>query len=166
MLSSAQRGMIGLLTHRETAMRTACVLLLVLSTAALADDKPVKWEYAQLSYRTNPARLGGKDTDDKEVPPAPPVLAIHWTTGSDDLTAMGWVELAEKLKATIKKDAGLDSQKIQVLNALGENGWELVDVQSPPAPAAAARTGAPGQPGGFVAPATRAGTTMLFKRRR
>lgn len=164
-------------------MRVAsCLFLLIASTTLLADEKPVKWEYAELTYRNTPGRPAMKDADGKEVPATEPGLTIHLTTGTDDLTATGWSDLAEKLKATLKKDSGVESQKIQVLNALGAKGWELVDVQAVPAVPAmrfggaaapggggggggAAQPGRGGAGGGGVAPAGRAGTTMLFKRR-
>jgi hypothetical protein len=164
----------------ETAMRTACVLLLVLSTAALADDKPVvisttttadnkpvKWEYAELTLRTTAARPAGKDKDGNEAAAVPSGTAIRWTTGADDLNVKGWDELAEKLKAPLKKESSPASQKIQVLNALGGAGWELVSQQATTPAAAAAGMGGPaGAPGGFGGGITRAGTTtMLFKRR-
>src|SRR5262249_50407814 len=132
-------------------------------TAALADDKPVRWEYAELTYRTTPARPGGKDKDGNEVAGAPSGTAIHWTAGTDDLNLKGWNELAEKLKAPLKKESSPVSQKIQVLNALGGAGWELVSQQATTPAAAAAGLGGPaGAPGGFsrVVP-----TTLLFKRR-
>jgi hypothetical protein len=144
--------------------------LLVLSTAALADDKPVKWEYAELTFRTTAARPAGKDKDGNEVAAVPSGAAIRWTTGADDLSVKGWDELAEKLKAPLKKESGAVSQKIQVLNALGATGWELVAQQATtPATATGGLIGPGGAVGGLGGPGggiARAGvTTMLFKRR-
>jgi hypothetical protein len=163
MLSSILHGMIEPSLSPEVAMRTAaCILLLAFSSIALADDKPVKWEYAELTYRIFPGRPAGKDTDGKDVPAVPAGVATHWITGADDLTATGWTDLAEQLKSPLKKDSSPESQKIQVLNALGEKGWELVDVQAP-VPFVPNGAGRAGQPGG---PVNRPGmTTMLFKRR-
>jgi hypothetical protein len=161
------RGTIGHSPHTETAMRTACLLLLVLSTAAFADDKPLKWEYAELTYRATAARPAGKDKDGNEGAAAPSGMAIRWTAGTDDLSVKGWDELAEKLKAPLKKESSPASQKIQVLNALGGAGWELVSQQATtPAVAAGGMGGPGGAAGAFGGGIARAGaTTMLFKRR-
>ncbi len=160
-------------------MRTAtCVLFLALSTTALADDKPVKWEYAELSHRSGPVVKG---KGDNEATTVEYVTTIRWTTGSDDMSAKAWDEMAEKLKVQLKKESSVTSQKIQVLNALGASGWELVDQQAttPTAPGFGnpGGFGQPGvkrggNPGGFGQPGAGGGfgmttttTTMLFKRR-
>jgi hypothetical protein len=148
-------------------MRIAvCVLGLALSTAALADDKPVKWEYAELSFRGQPGRPAGKDKDGNEAPATQGTLSLRWTTGTDDISVKGWDELAEKLKVQLKKDSSTASQKIQVLNSLGSEGWELVDTQAV-SPVVAGGMGNPpgggfGGPGGGVRATS---TSMMFKRR-
>ena len=135
----------------------------------LADDKPAKWEYAELSFRGTPPRPIGKDKDGNETPAAPGSLTLRWTTGAEDVTVKGWDELAEKLNAPLKKESSPVSQKIQVLNALGGAGWELVAQQATTPAAAAGGMGGPGgAAGGFGGPGgviARAGTTtMMFKR--
>ena len=71
---------------------------------------------------------------------------LRWTTGADDLTLNGWGELAEKMKFEFKKDSTPVSQRLQVLNALGSAGWELVDQQvTNPTPLPGGARG--GQPG-------------------
>ena len=51
---------------------TALLLLAAFSPAAPAlAEKPPRWEYAELNYRTLPARPAGVDADGKEVPALP-----------------------------------------------------------------------------------------------
>jgi hypothetical protein len=87
-----------------------------------AQEKRVKWEYAELMVRSTPARPAGKDKDGNEVPGGEPKTTIRWTTGAGEINLKGWDELAEKLKATVKKEDSMSLQKIQVLNALGADG--------------------------------------------
>ncbi|QJX00019.1 hypothetical protein [Frigoriglobus tundricola] len=141
------------------AMSAAVWLVTPEGTASAQEKAAVKWEYAELSFRGAPARPAGKDKDGNEVPATEGTLAIHWTTGDEDLSVKGWDELAKKLKVELKKDSSAVSQKIQVLNGLGAAGWEVVDLQAPIA-----------QPGGFGGPGGGAAarvlmTRMLFKRR-
>lgn len=140
---------------------------------ATAQEKAVaKWEYAELSFRTLPGRPAGKDAEGKDVPAKESTTTIRWTTGADDLTLNGWGEMAEKMKVEFKKDASPVSQRLQVMNALGSAGWELVEQQAP-TPAPAATAGGRGNQQGFNdrtnfggAPVSRIATgTMLFKRR-
>jgi hypothetical protein len=152
-------------------MRTAaCVLLLALSTTALADDKPAKWEYAELMIRTTPARPALKDKDGNEVAAVPSSLTIRWTTGAGEFEVKGWAELAEKLKVPFQNEGSASSQKIQMLNRLGDQGWELIDQQSTP-PSMTGAVGPAGGPGGFAGPGGPRGfspgsaSTLLFKRR-
>lgn len=139
----------------------ATVLVLTLSTVTLADEKPVKWEYAELVFRNNPvARPGAKDADNKDAkdqPPAAPGLTIRWTGPAGEFNAKGWGELAENLKLPFKAEGTATSQRIQMLNLLGAEGWELIERQA---------TGTFTSPDGS-APARGfgTGTTWLFKRR-
>jgi hypothetical protein len=96
-------------------------LFLLFASSALAEDKP-KWEYAELAYRAIPARPAGKDAEGNDVPAVPAGVAIRWTTGAGEVNVKSWGELAEKLKATIKKDDSVSLQKIQALNLLGDDG--------------------------------------------
>lgn len=128
-----------------------CLWLALPDRNASAQEKvAAKWEYAELSFRNVAARPAGKDQEGNEIPATPATIALQWTTGGEDVSVKGWDELAKKLKVEIKKDSSPVSQKIQVLNALGAAGWELVDLQTaaPTAPAAPARGGDRGGPGG------------------
>ena len=50
-------------------------------------------------------------------------------TGDADVEAQGWDDLAAKLKMSgAKKAATPAGRKVQVLNHLGGEGWELVGV--------------------------------------
>lgn len=140
-------------------MRMLTVLLaatgLVLSDRPSAAQEKVaaaKWEYAELSYRLTPGRPPGKDKDGNEVLPTKGESTVRWTTGSEEVVVKAWDELAEKLKAPVKKDVPASVQKVQALNALGAAGWELVGQESNAA--AASGFGRPGN-----------ATTWLFKRR-
>jgi hypothetical protein len=132
--------------------------LATLQTAS-AQEKRVKWEYAELVYRTVPSRPAGKDNEGNEVPAVPAKATIRWTTGTGEISVNGWEELAEKLKATVKKEDSMSFQKIQVLNALGAEGWELVEQGNTPPGGVAPGLGGPTR-GSPLTP-----TTMLFKRR-
>jgi hypothetical protein len=143
------------------------VLLLTISQGsspaqekAVAKKEVIKWEYAELSYRTLPQRPAGKDADGNEVPATAASTTIRWTTGSDEFTLSGWGELAEKMKVEFKKDASPASQRLQALNALGSAGWELVEQQVPSTSGAMTR----GREGPVPVSRTASGT-MLFKRR-
>jgi hypothetical protein len=127
-----------------------------------------KWEYAELAYRVTPGRPAGRDKDGNEVPPGQGAVTIRWTTGAEEVTVKGWDELAEKLKLQVKQDASASQHKIQVMNALGSSGWEVVSQESS-APGVQVMGMAPG-----IGPGAGAGgvmrvpgvtTTTLFKRR-
>jgi hypothetical protein len=109
-------------------------LLVVLATTGFAapalGDRPPKWEYAELTYRTIPARAAGVDADGKEIPATPASMSIRWVTGAGEIDAKGWDELAEKLRFTgFKKNGSAAFLKIQILNHLGGEGWELMEQQ-------------------------------------
>jgi hypothetical protein len=114
----------------KTLVALASIALLplpALAAPALA-DKPPRWEYAELSYRTTSGRPGGFDADGTEVPATPSTVTVHWVTKEGEVEVKGWAELAEKLKAKgFKKEGSAAYQKIQMLNILGEEGWELMD---------------------------------------
>jgi hypothetical protein len=160
-------------------MRTV-FLLLALATAATAapnlGDRPPKWEYAELSYRTIPGRPAGTDEDGKEIPAVPASMAIIWVTAAGEVQVKGWDELAEKLKAAGFKKGSAAFQRIQILNHLGSEGWELMEQQTSTtlnagrAGMAGGNGGGPGGgrggAGGFTPASLSPGaSTCLFKRR-
>jgi hypothetical protein len=139
-------------------MRTATgVLLLALSTAAFADDKP-KWEYAELSAQTVPGRPMTKDRDGNIQAATPATVTIRWVSGSEEFEAKAWGELAEKLKVPLMADVSEVGKRVRVLNLLGDRGWELVGQETVTLPA--------GTSGGFPPRNPGSTTTLLFKRRR
>jgi hypothetical protein len=159
--------------------------LLVLATTAPAapnlGDRPPKWEYSELSYRTSPGRAATVDADGKEVPAVPASIAIKWVTPAGEVDVKGWDELIAKLKAPALKKGSANYTRLQILNCLGGEGWELVEQHTTGATASgpafgdrgpglgvgrgrddgAARDRGFGGPGSFSPPAT----TWLFKRR-
>jgi hypothetical protein len=151
-------------------MRTIAILCL-LSLAALSPaapqlgDKPPKWEYAELAFRTTPARPGGVDVNGNEVPATPATTTIRWITAAGEVEVKSWEELADKLKVTgFKKDGSADLQRIQVLNALGAEGWELMEPTSSSSGVAA--FGGPGRAGpGAATLRTTTAATWMMKRR-
>jgi hypothetical protein len=52
----------------------------------------------------------------------------HWATGTEEVTARDWKQLAEKLKAVIPEKGSDEMIKCAVLNHLGSQGWELVAI--------------------------------------
>jgi hypothetical protein len=139
-------------------------------SAPALGDKP-KWEYAELYYRAIPGRPGGVDADGNEVPAVPASAAIRLTTSAGDIEAKSWFELAEKLKAAgVKKDSSAALQKIQILNFLGADGWEVIDqqVESITRAVGGFAGGGPGGGGGggrITTTSQAGGTTWLLKRR-
>jgi hypothetical protein len=134
----------------------AAGLLALPSVAAPQLPEKPRWEYAELSYRGGRA---ARAKDDTEIPAVQPV--IRWTTGEGEIEAKSWTELGEKLKApSFKKDASATLQRIQLLNYLGSEGWEMVGQQGTSTPAA---FGPPDR----VGPATTltGSGTWTFKRR-
>ena len=100
-------------------------------TPAATRPAPVRWEYAELSYRNVPGRPAGKDADGNEVPATPDTVTIRWTTGAEEVSLKGWDEFADQLKAApFRKDAAPAGRRIQALNALGAAGWEVVESQT------------------------------------
>ena len=54
-------------------------------------------------------------------------MSIRWITGAGEVDVKGWGELAEKLKAPGLKKGSAAYLKIQILNYLGGEGWELME---------------------------------------
>jgi hypothetical protein len=91
-------------------------------------DKPAKWQYAELSYRYIPAQSAGTAADGTVVPGKPPREVVRWVTAEGEVEAKGWADLAEQLKApAFKKEGSAAYQRVQVLNHLGSEGWELME---------------------------------------
>ena len=113
----------------RTLSLVAVILLAASSAAAPAlSPRPPRWEYAELMYRSSSARPAGVGPDGTEVPAVAAAVAIHWISGAGEIEVKGWSDLAEKLKATgFKKEGSPTFQKIQILNFLGEEGWELLE---------------------------------------
>jgi hypothetical protein len=134
------------------------VLILAASGVAAPPEKAPRWEYAELAYRNIPARPKGVDANGNEVDAVPPSMSIRWTTGAGEATFKGWGELAEKLKNPVTKDGSAALHKIQALNALGGEGWEVVDQQAGSGVLQMPDRGTRGFTPGV-------NTTLLFKRR-
>jgi hypothetical protein len=103
----------------------------VADAAPAPGDKPVRYEYAELRwtryYIPAPAAPGQK------APLAPnPLIAVRWTTATEELELKGWEELADRLKAPApKKESPPTVHKLRVLNVLSADGWELLDKPGP-----------------------------------
>lgn len=156
---------------RPSVLSAALLLIPVtaLPAAPALGDKPPKWEYAELTFRNLPARPGGVDADGKEVPATPASVSIRWISPAGEVEAKGWDELAEKLKAPSLKKGTVAYQKIQILNHLGGEGWELMEQQTSGASALLDGPGGRRGPGAAdTGPGFRAASatgTWLFKRR-
>jgi hypothetical protein len=151
---------------------TASVALVFLTSLTLGapslGDKP-KWEYAELTFRTIPGRQATVDADGNEIPATPATMAIVLTTGAGQVQAKSWFDLSEKLKIKgVNKDSAAALQKIQILNSLGGEGWEVLDQQvgGTISQAAGGFGGGPGaRVGGRTVFSASGATTMLLKRR-
>jgi hypothetical protein len=133
----------------RTFLLCSALLLAIAPVAAAAPalgDKPPKWEYAELTFRTLPGRPAGTDADGKEIPATPASMAIRWINPTGEVEAKGWDELADKLKAPALKKGTVAYQKLQILNHLGSEGWELMEQQTAGS-AAAFPDGPPGARG-------------------
>jgi hypothetical protein len=105
------------------------------TTAPALGDKPVRYEYAELSYgRTAPAqpqlggggRGGGQFGGGGNAPGL--VTIIRWTTGEEEVEVQEWSELGDKLKAPPpKKESPQGVHRLRVLNKLSADGWEMLD---------------------------------------
>jgi hypothetical protein len=126
----------------------AALAWLIPGGPAAAQEKPAKYEYAELRFaRTfgGPGGFGGGPPGAFPggpvpglpgpagvAPGGPPGFAAHttvrWTTGEEELTFKDWEELADKLKApSAKKDSPPTVHKLRVLNKLSADGWEVLD---------------------------------------
>jgi hypothetical protein len=153
---------------RVLTLPSLLVFAAVAAAAPALGDKPPKWEYAELTYRALPGRPVGVDADGKEVPAVPASVSIRWVTGTAEVEVKSWDELAEKLRAPAMKKGTAAFQKIQMLNCLGADGWELMEQQSSSVAAQIAEGGFPGRgPGDRAAgfPRSSAASTWLLKRR-
>jgi hypothetical protein len=115
----------------RTLSLTAFLLTATLGSAAPAlAEKPPRWEYAELTFRNLPGRPKGIDADGNEIAAVPPSMTVKWVSGSGEMTVRSWEELAEKLKLLgFKTEGSAALQKIRMLNALGGEGWELMEQQ-------------------------------------
>lgn len=113
-----------------TLASLALLSLPAAAVPALADKGP-KWEYAELTFRSIPGRPARIDPDGGQVEPATPAtVTVRWITKDGETESKGWADLAEKLKVTgFKKEGTAAFQKIQMLNALGGEGWEVLEQQ-------------------------------------
>lgn len=138
----------------------ALLWVAVVTNAAPGLNEKTKWQYAELSFRMIPARPGGVDDQGNEIPGTPASALIRWTTATDETEVKSWLELADALKTTVIKKNGTPTlQKIQILNYLGSEGWELVEQQTTGAGGAGVGRPTPG-------PTSASGTTVwMFKRR-
>ena len=99
-------------------------------TAAPAlGDKPVRYEYAELSsvrIAAGPAVAGPPGAGN--LAPAGFRTAIRWTTGEEEVEVGDWSELGDRLKAPVpKKESPLNVHRLRVLNKLSADGWEMLD---------------------------------------
>ena len=96
-------------------------------------DKLAKWQYAELSYLYIPAQPGGTAADGTVVPGKPAAEVVRWVTAEGEVEARGWGDLAERLTARGSKwDGSAAYQRVQMLNHLGSQGWELVSFHQTP----------------------------------
>jgi len=145
--------------RKFVAFSTAIVAGLLALPGVAAPQLPEKprWEYAELSYRGGRA---ARAKDDTEIPAVQ--SAVRWITGEGEIEAKSWTELGEKLKAPpFKKDASITLQRIQLLNFLGSEGWEMVGQQGGTSPASFVARDEPRGPATMI---TGSGT-WTFKRR-
>lgn len=138
---------------------TSLSLLLLGWTLPSWGAEPTKWEYAELTYRT--VRMA--PAEGEEAPRTG--YTIRWTNGSDEYEAKSWGEVADKLKlAAFKKDGSPALQRLQVLNQLGKEGWELLSSSSN-AGLSSTGSGAGGAGAGNRGGFGGSSTVLLFKRR-
>jgi hypothetical protein len=110
---------------------TALLLVTTLGSAApVLAEKPPRWEYAEVTFRSLPGRPKTVDADGNEVAAVPPSMSIKWIAGSGEMTVKSWEELSEKLKLFgFKTEGSAALRKIRMLNALGGEGRELMEQQ-------------------------------------
>jgi hypothetical protein len=111
----------------KTFLALASLVLLPLFAVAVPtpSDKPPKWEYAELSFRSTPGRPARVDPDGLQIEAVPATMTIRWITNDGEVDAKGWDDLADQLKVKgFKKEGSAALQKIRLLNILGSEGWE------------------------------------------
>jgi hypothetical protein len=91
-------------------------------------DKPVRYEFAELSYsqgnRGNPAFVPGQPG----IPQVIPFIIARFSTSDEELEGTSWEDLANKLKAPAPKKESLATvHKLRVLNKLNADGWEVIE---------------------------------------
>jgi hypothetical protein len=115
------------------ALAVTLVLFLPSNPAAPAlGDKPIKWEYGELTTKRTvveaPPAPGGKGQGNDHVIKT----TLVWITQTEEFEGDNWKNLADKLKAPPRKDPGSTIQeKLRLMNHLGADGWELIDHQVP-----------------------------------
>jgi len=109
------------------------------TTAPALGDKPVRYEYAELSYgRILPdqPQFGGGGRGGGQFggqpggggPGGRVTTTIKWTTGEEEVEVQEWSQLGDKLKAPApKKENPQAVHKLRVLNKLSADGWEMLD---------------------------------------
>jgi hypothetical protein len=104
----------------EVPMWKALPVLFAVGGLCLADEKPVRYEFAELRYsRYSTSAPGG---------PLMTKTDIRWVTAEGEVQADGWAELAGKLNAADgKKEGTAGVHKMRVLNHLSAEGWEVVE---------------------------------------
>ena len=140
----------------------SAVFLLAASAPAAPGptDKPVHWEYAEMAYRFISPPDGGPGANGGLVPRTPDAWKIRWITEVEELEMKSWTEVAVKFKVPgFKKAGSVAAQKIQLLNFLGGEGWELIE-QRGAVPVGPGEGGLGGRGDG-----TSMMNTWLFKRR-
>jgi hypothetical protein len=111
---------------RKFATLSLAIALIVLVShgpaAPAPGDKPIRWEYAELSRAfILPAAQPG-------APQARAQLNIRWSTADEEIEGSEWDDLANKLKAPPLKQAGSQLlQKLRLFNRLGADGWEIIE---------------------------------------
>ena len=120
-------------------MRKVMLVALILGTLGLLSlaptgaaapalgDKPVRYEYAELSVLRVAAGKGAGQPGGN-FGPNPVRTLLRWTTGEEEVEVSEWSELADKLKAPApKKESSENVHRLRVLNKLSANGWEMLD---------------------------------------
>jgi len=125
-----------LFTFLSLAAVVALGLLVSRGPAAPAlPDKPVRWEYAELTFTRVVAPLpGGGGPAPRLIgpgaagAPAVPQTNVWWITADEEIEAVDWKGLADKLKAPAAKNDGSQTMhRLRVLNRLSADGWEVYD---------------------------------------
>jgi hypothetical protein len=152
---------------RTLSLSAVLLLAATLPAAPALGDKPPRWEYAELSYRILPGRPATVDDAGKETPATASRVAVRWVSRAGEIESKSWEEMADKLKATgFKREGTAAFQKIQFLNILGAEGWELMEQQGG-SPATFAPDGFGRRDRGDRGPTSfgMSSSTWLFKRR-